>query len=314
MALSQLNILIVGATGNLGSLITKECLDRPELIVHTLVFDKNQDKCLCDEVTKAGGKCIQADITKPETFKGVTKGMHTVISTVLGSEDVFFKGQLNLLHDCIENGVKRFIPSTFTIDVWDLPFGEHKFIDNLLTLRKRIDESNVRGVYVSHGIFMETYFWFIKKYGFFYFGDINQKINLTSQENVAEIVSVVVCNPDRVGDVKIFADEMSTKQLLDLYNTITNQKLDAKCLGSLNDLKNKKWEKSQQDFGMELLCGFLLPVFDGRGRIKDSNNDEFGEVKMLRVEEFLKRSQGKGFNYEFPIVEMAKKFEQILGK
>jgi thioester reductase-like protein len=58
MALSPLNILIVGATGNLGSLITRECLDRPELIVHTLVFDKNQDKCLCDEVAKGGGKCI----------------------------------------------------------------------------------------------------------------------------------------------------------------------------------------------------------------------------------------------------------------
>jgi len=77
------------------------------------------------------------------------------------------------------------------------------------------------------------------------------------------------------------------------------------------DLKNQVWGEEE---GMRLLCGVLLPVFDGRGLIIDNNNDEFGEVKLRNVEEFLKDSQTKGFNYQFPLTEMAKSFEQLCGK
>jgi len=211
------------------------------------------------------------------------------------------------------NNVKRFIPSTFTIDFWSFDFGENKYVDHMLTLRKKIDESDVRGLYINHGIFMETYFWFVKQFGFFYFGDINQKINLTSAQNVAEIVTIAVCNPDCRGELKIFGDELSTKEILDIFNMATGQNEKANCLGSLDDLKNRKWEKNKQDGMMELLCEYLLGVFDGRGRIKEDKNNDFGEVKMTRVADFLKDWQTKGFNYEFPAGEMVKKFEQICG-
>jgi len=65
--------------------------------------------------------------------------------------------------------------------------------------------------------------------------------------------------------------------------------------------------------GLDLICSFLLPVYDGRGLIKDTNINDIGQVKLMNVEEFLKRSQQKGFQYEFPITELSKKFEQICG-
>jgi len=124
-------------------------------------------------------------------------------------------------------------------------------------------------------------------------------------------VSVAVCNPDRIGDVKIFGCEMSTKELCETFNMISGEKCQPKCLGTLMDLKNQVWGEEE---GMRLLCGVLLPIFDGRGLIIDNNNDEFGEVKLRNVEEFLKDSQIKGFNYQFPLAEMAKSFEQLCGK
>jgi len=218
-----------------------------------------------------------------------------------------------LLQDCIENGVKRFIPSDFSIDHWNLPSGENSIIDQHISFRKELEESPVKGLYFTLGIFMEAYFWLVRKFGFFYFGDINQKINLTAQEDVADVVSLAISNRDRFGDVKIYGTASSTRELSELYNMISGEKSEPKCLGSLEDLKNRKWEKSGQDMGMELLCAFLLPVYDGRGLIKENNNNEFGEVKLMTVEEFLKKSQTKGFNYEFPIAELATKFEQICG-
>jgi len=313
MAESRLPILIVGATGNLGSLITRKCLNNPNFLVNTLVFESNKDNCLCEEVSKAGGKCIQADITKPETFRGVTKGIHTVISAVLGDRNVLWEGQCNLLKDSIENGVKRFVPSDFTIDVWNLPQGENCFIDQHLNFRKRLEQSNVKGLYFSNGVLMESYFWFARKYGFNYFGDINQKINLTAQEDVAEVVALAISNRERFGDVRYYGSSMSTRELTDLYNMISGEKLEPKCLGSLEDLKNRKAENCGKDMGMDLLCSFLLPLYDGRGLIKDTNINDIGQVKLMNVEEFLKRSQQKGFQYEFPITELSKKFQQICG-
>jgi len=127
-------------------------------------------------------------------------------------------------------------------------------------------------------------------------------------------VSLAVRNPDRYGDLRIYGSEMSTRELLDVYNLISGEKREAKCLGSIEDLRNKKWEKTEHDMGMEILCSFLLYVYDGRGRLKSNNNSEFQEVKFLTVEEFLKNSQTKGFNYEFPISELSVKFGEICGK
>jgi len=138
-------------------------------------------------------------------------------------------------------------------------------------------------------------------------------INLTAQEDVAEVVALAVSNRERFGDVRYYGSSMSTRELTDLYNMISGEKLEPKCLGSLEDLKNRKAENCGKDMGMDLLCSFLLPLYDGRGLIKDTNINDIGQVKLMNVEEFLKRSQQKGFQYEFPITELSKKFQQICG-
>ena len=47
-----------------------------------------------------------------------TKGIHTVVSTVI-------EGQENLLLDSLRNGVKRFVPSDFAGEYQLLPEDEH---------------------------------------------------------------------------------------------------------------------------------------------------------------------------------------------
>jgi len=218
------------------------------------------------------------------------------------------------LDDCVRNGVKRFVPSDFTFNIWDLPEGEHKSIDWKLWFRKKLSKTNIKGLHFTHGIFMETYFWFVKKYGFNYWGDINQKIDLTAEQDVAKAVAAAVSNPNWVGDVKIWGAELSTKELWEWYTMVTGEKCDPKWLGSLEDLKKKMAEEKGKDMELWMLLGFMLPLFDGRGKIKMNNNGQFPEIKWTTVEDFLKGCKTKGLNYEFPMPELAKKFEEIVGK
>lgn len=312
MAESKINVLIVGATGSLGHYVTRECLKRPELRVSTLVLDVNKDQCLCDEVSKAGGKCIQADLTKPETFKDCCKGIHTVISTVMGNDEVMLKGQCNLLDDAIKNNVKRFVPSDFTFDIWNLKQGDNYFIDQRLKFRQILESKSnqIKGLHFTHGIFMETYFWLVDKWGFNYWGDINNKIDLTATEDVGKFVAAAVSRGNRFGDVKIVGQELSIKQILEIYNLVSGSNTEPKCLGSVEDLKKRITElKGGKDLLDLVHCELLLPVYDGRAKIKNPMNSEFPEVKTLNLDIFLKQSQGKG-TYHYTIPEVLKQCEK----
>ena len=68
-----LKVLIVGANGKIGSLITKQCLLQNNLEVD--IFIRSRKKCeeLAKEVDKAGGKVIEGDCTNKEDLKDITK-------------------------------------------------------------------------------------------------------------------------------------------------------------------------------------------------------------------------------------------------
>lgn len=80
MESDKISVLIVGATGRLGSLITKHCLAQPKLLVNILIRNLEKNKELVEAVEKAGGKVWKGDISKPETLEEPMKGIHTVVS------------------------------------------------------------------------------------------------------------------------------------------------------------------------------------------------------------------------------------------
>jgi saccharopine dehydrogenase-like NADP-dependent oxidoreductase len=88
-----MNILIVGGSGNLGSLITREALKHTDYMTVNVLFH-SVSKCteLADLVKKSGGKVFEGDVTKEENIKDITKGMHTIISALIGGEDVIIQG------------------------------------------------------------------------------------------------------------------------------------------------------------------------------------------------------------------------------
>jgi uncharacterized protein YbjT (DUF2867 family) len=125
----KLNILILGGSGNLGSLITREALKHNDISVNVMFHSTSNHKELVEMIKKSGGKVFEADVTKPDTIRDMTKGMHTVISALIGGDDVIIDGQKALLEDAERNGVTRFVPSDFSFDIWNVPFGRHYFID-----------------------------------------------------------------------------------------------------------------------------------------------------------------------------------------
>ena len=104
-------ILIAGATGYLGTFITKELVNKGNDVT-IIVRNKKKINLEAQNLT-----ILEAQVTQPETLKGVCKNIDVVISTVgitrqkdgLTYMDVDFQSNVNLIEEAKKEGVKKII-------------------------------------------------------------------------------------------------------------------------------------------------------------------------------------------------------------
>ena len=107
-------ILLAGATGYLGQYILAALL-REEYPTRIVV--RNKSKLSPDLLTHPLLEVVEAEVTQPDTLRGVCKGVHKVISTIgitrqkdgLTYEQVDFQANKNLLDEALREGVRKFI-------------------------------------------------------------------------------------------------------------------------------------------------------------------------------------------------------------
>ena len=107
-------ILLAGATGYLGQYILAALL-REEYPTRIVV--RNKSKLSPTLLTHPLLEVVEAEVTQPDTLRGVCKGVHKVISTVgitrqkdgLTYEQVDFQANKNLLDEALREGVRKFI-------------------------------------------------------------------------------------------------------------------------------------------------------------------------------------------------------------
>ena len=107
-------ILLAGATGYLGQYILAALL-REEYPTRIVV--RNKSKLSPALLTHPLLEVVEAEVTQPDTLRGVCKGVRKVISTVgitrqkdgLTYEQVDFQANKNLLNEALREGVRKFI-------------------------------------------------------------------------------------------------------------------------------------------------------------------------------------------------------------
>jgi nucleoside-diphosphate-sugar epimerase len=285
-------ILIVGATGHLGCLITKEALTKPTLQVNILVHDTTTNPEIVTCVEKAGGKVFKGDLNKPETLKEPTKGIHTVVSVCHCPEDenVLVEGQTNLVNACVENGVERFVPSDFTENYQALSKEEIACIP-MIAEKAKFDEflttTKIPVLKIRSGTITEVFFD-SQKGGLGYYGDVDFKHNLISYESLAKFVVGALTRKNLTGEL-VFTDESITVgEIADVYNNVRGADIEPKRLGSLEDLKKKIEERKKEgDFAGAEFYGHLTLVFDPRVKFEKRHNVTIPEVHPTSLSEFL---------------------------
>jgi len=295
-------VLIVGATGYLGIRITKACLEQPHLLVSVLARRPERYPHEMKAVERAGGEVFRGDVTKPETIKNCTRGIHTVISCLPNDPNVIVTGQLNLLNDALKNQVKRFIPSEYSVDLDAVIEGVHLFKDDRIRFRKILQAKPIQHLYISTGWFMETYMNTMNKMKQrpCYWGQsLEQKIDFITCDDLAKYVTCAISDPNRSGHLRFRSTQLNTKEIAYIYNKVRSARIDPIKMGRMDNLledleffrKNGIFRHINTIQKGDVLRGITVEhqmfYYTGIGKLDKVDNDEFPMIKPKSFAKFL---------------------------
>jgi nucleoside-diphosphate-sugar epimerase len=124
-----LTVLVVVSTRILGSKIVAAVLDKGTIEVEEIVRlsnDSNKEKRQkIAEMKAKGAGIIEEDLIKPETLLRACAEVDVIVSAV-GNNEVTVLGQKNLIYAAKQQGVKRFIPSDYSVDYRQLSLGRQR--------------------------------------------------------------------------------------------------------------------------------------------------------------------------------------------
>lgn len=240
-------VLVIGSTGMLGSKIVSALLEKGttevKAMVHSLNDSDEENRKQIEQMKAQGATVVEGDLMKPETLLAISQGVDVVVSAV-GNNSVTVPGQKNLIDAAKQQGVKRFIPSDYSVDYRKLDYGDNDNLDKRKEVFEYLQQSGLEYTLILNGAFMDNVgtpympqFDFDNG-NFQYWGDGETPLDFTTTDDTAKYVAEAVTDPSLANTALEVAGEVLTmKQLLAAYEEATGKKLQEKRLGSVEELK-----------------------------------------------------------------------------
>jgi uncharacterized protein YbjT (DUF2867 family) len=296
-------VLVVGSTGMLGTKIISALLDKGATEVRAMVRpgsdsdEKNRQKI--EKMKAQGATIVEGDVMQPETLLPICQGVDVVVSAV-GNNQTTVPGQKNLIDAAKQQGVKRFIPSDYSVDYRKIDYGDNDNLDMRKEVFSYLQQSGLEYTLILSGAFMDNIgtpyaAQFDLDNGVFeYWGDGEMSLDFTTTDDTAKYVAEAVSDPDLANTALEVAGEVLTdKQLLAAYEAATGKKLQEKRLGSVEDLKawidrKKPLAKSPVEY---LPQQYEYVMVSGKAKLDNIQNSRYPNIKPLTVYQYLKQQQ-----------------------
>ncbi len=294
-------IVVVGATGNLGSRIVTALLKRGADVIAIVRPTSNATKI--DELTRQGVTVVQSEMTDAQELKPALEGAAIVVSAVQGLHDVIVDTQSIVLNAAVAAGVPRFIPSDFASDFTKLVPGENRNFDLRRAFQAYLDKAPIQATSILNGAFAE-----ILSYGpplmdtkekqVGYWEDADWKIDFTTMDDTAAFTAAAALDADSPRFLRIASFQISPNQLAAVAEQVNGTPFDVVRLGSRADLlAHSKRERAAHPEGEQQLYArwqqsqYIYSMFNVQNDPLD--NDRYPGLTWTSAYEVL-ASQQKG--------------------
>lgn len=290
-------VLLFGATGNLGHLIARALLEKG-VQLRVFVRPGSRDK-LASEIASAAA-IVESE---SEAFAGV----HTVVSAVQGGPETILEAQLKWLHAAREAGVRRFIPSDYSFNLFGLAPGEninsdvrHEFAQQAAKQRGAVEV-----VHVLNGCFLDMGVLFgflgacdLKKAEAYLWGDGNEKMEFTTYADTAAYTAEAAVDEGPLPEKFFVAgDSLNFHELVSETAAGLGKDVAVKQLGTLADLDAEIARRRQAEPGNMfawLPLMYWRAMLNGKGKLGALVNARYPAIRPTTVREYVSNVKADG--------------------
>jgi uncharacterized protein YbjT (DUF2867 family) len=288
-------VLIAGATGMLGNRIATHLLDQDDVDVRLLLreavpADPTKSEAIA-ALTARGAAVAIGDVTDPASLGAATAGVDVVVSALQGGPDVIVTGQVALARAAARNGVRRFVPSDFAIDLFAAPPGAPQF-DMRREADQQIDALPLEVVHVLNGAFMDMMLdpstpglIDLVQGTVMLWGTGDEPFDLTTVDDTARFTARVATDPADVSGVRYLSGSRSTfNEIIAETERLSGTTLSRAVLGSADDLRrltaaaDDPWSVVPQWYFLSMLT---VPPFPS------TENDRYPDARPATLHDYL---------------------------
>ncbi len=117
--------------------------------------EKEENRKKIEEMKARGAIIVEGNLMKPETLLPICEGAEVVVSAV-GNNNVTVPGQKNAIAAAKKQGVKRFIPSNYSVDYRKLDYGGNDNLDKRQEVLSYLQLIGLGYTLVLNGAFMDN--------------------------------------------------------------------------------------------------------------------------------------------------------------
>jgi len=291
-------IVVAGANGNLGKRICIALVEKGAK-VKALIRKETNSKTK-EELETLGLEVFPIDYSDTQTLTAICKDANCVVSAFAGLEEVIIKIQKKLLNAAVAAGVRRFIPSDYSLDFTNFSHGENRNLDLRREFHKYLDVQAIAPTSIFNGAFMEMLTDQIpmisfKKKRITYWGEARHEMGFTTMDDTAKFTANAAMDDCTPRYLRISGHNISPKELKKVMGNIAGTPFELMRLGTPKRLarlikivrflapqKNKLYPAWQ---GMQ----YMHNMIDNRASLKSLDNKRYPEIKWTKVEDLLSK-------------------------
>jgi nucleoside-diphosphate-sugar epimerase len=292
-------ILLVGSTGTLGTELTKAIAARGDLTLRVLLRSAHPN--VVDQLTGRGIEVVAGDVMNPDSLPPAMQGVEIVLSALPNVPQVFVEGHRNLIAAADDAGVRRFVPSDFSVDYFKIGADENFN----LAMRKQVvplfEGRRIRPMHILIGAFMDTMLdprspfidW--QRSELPYFGDGLQQCDFTSIADAARYVAAACADPVAPEVLRFAGDVLTMPQFAASVSRAYGRCINPISWGSVTDLAALIADKQRTavDPWEWIALQYHHNMVSGRAKLDPLDNERYPEIRPETVEDFARRS-GEG--------------------
>jgi nucleoside-diphosphate-sugar epimerase len=287
-------VLLIGAAGSLGGMIARELLAQGANL-RLLVRSSSHSKIRAE---------IAAKSEVVDDGPGIFDGVHTVVSAVQGGTGTIVEAQLGWLRAAREAGVRRFIASDYSMNLFGLDDGDniHSDFRREFARLAEAERGDVELVHLLNGAFLDrgVLFGFLGAFDLdkgeaYLWGDGEVKMEFTTFADTAAYAAAAAVDERTVPEKLYVAGNVLTfGELVAAAEAGLGRAITVKKLGTLADMDAEIVRRQGDGRGgfSAVPLMYWRAMLSGKGKLGPLMNDRYPWVQPTSVQDYAAAMAG----------------------